>query len=219
MVDSRASRNFEFAWDAVMASNRADPRWYAFMLGKGTQSKYNYPPLQGSNIRVTGKGFGGEFGHGKPDLDFYPSAGAALGVDAAAALSKSGSAVLPVYDYYVGMPHRDLHVTIRRPKAGAFGLGTLMAPATCTRAVAVVPGKARALGRWTLRYGRSRAKRGTEMFVGGRALPRGQGRSEVKASEFDNPYLSGDSEVWLEVSDLVGDPPEISVTLRCWEDG
>jgi hypothetical protein len=219
VVDSSASRNFEFVWDAVMASNRADPRWFAFMLGKGTQAKYNYPPLQGSNIRVTGKGFGGEFGHGMPDLDFYPSAGAALGVDASAALAKSGSTVLPAYDYYVGMPHRDLHATIRKPKAGVYGLGTLMAAATCTRAVVVMPGKTRALGRWTLRYGRSRSKEGTELFVGGRALPRGEGRREVTAGEFDNPYLSRDSEVWLVVSDLVGTPSELSVTLRCWEDG
>jgi hypothetical protein len=95
-----------------------------------------------------------------------------------------------------------------------------MAAATCTRAVLVVPGKkTRVLGRWTLRYGRSRSKGGAELFVGGRDLPRGEGRSEVKAGEFDNPYLSRDSEVWLVVSDLVGDPPELSVTLRCWEDG
>lgn len=219
VVNSQARRKFEFAWDAVMASNRADPRWYSFMLGKGTQASHVYPVLQGSNIRVTGKGFGGEYGHGSPALDFYPSEGAALGVNASAALGKSSDTVLPAYDYYVDMPYRDLAVTIPRPKTGVYGLGTLMAASTCTRAVAESRGKSRALGRWSLWYGKNQGKAGTEMAVGGKPLPRGTISSELKAGDFDNAYLPRDSKVWLVISDLMGDSAEMTVTLRCWDDG
>jgi hypothetical protein len=202
-----------------MASNRSDPRWYSFMLGKGTQASHVYPALQGSNIRVTGKGFGGEYGHGSPALDFYPSEGAALGVNASAALGKSSDTVLPAYDYYVDMPYRDLAVTIPRPKTGVYGLGTLMAASTCTRAVAESRGKSRALGSWSLWYGKNQGKAGTEMAVGGKPLPRGTISSELKAGDFDNAYLPRDSKVWLVISDLMGDSSEMTVTLRCWDDG
>ncbi len=39
-VNTEAKRAYTFQWDASLVYNRGDPRWFAFMLGKGTGRRY-----------------------------------------------------------------------------------------------------------------------------------------------------------------------------------
>ena len=219
-VNPNTKRTYAFAWDAVLASNRGDPHWYAFMLGKGTRSEFlTTKSLSARHIRVTGNGFGGEYGHGKPNLDFYPSEGAAAGMDASGAQGGGGSTRLPAYDSYVSMPFRDLHATIRNPGSGSYAMGTLMRRSVCTRVLMTTTAGGPTSGRWNLLHGKNRAEAGKELVLGGRALPIPGQSITLGTSDLHEPYLSAQSEVWLEIDGPGGSPGELDITLRCWEDG
>jgi hypothetical protein len=219
VVNDQAKRSYAFNWDAVVANNRGDPRWYSFMLGKGTQASYlRWWSAPRPHIRVGGGGLGGEYGHGKPDLYFYASENAEQPIDVGAIRSVAPATVLPAYEHYVGMPQRDLQLTVPNPTSGVHELGGLMDRSTCTQVRISLSGGAPLLGRWFIRHGAAAGGAGLELIEGGSPLPGRHRLVEVGAQGFDNPYVDAHSRVWLELSVLAGKVKELSVSLRCWKD-
>ena len=219
VVNDQAKRTYSFNWDAVVAGNRGDSRWYSFMLGKGTQANYLRwwgPPRP--HIRVAGAGLGGESGHGKPDLKFYAAKNAQQPIDVGEVRSVRSGSVLPAYGHYVGMPRHDLQLTIPNPASGVYELGELMDRSTCTEAGVALSGGTPVTGRWSIRHGSASRSSGLELIEGGSPLP-GRGRVvDVGAPGIDNPYVDAGSRVWLELSVLAGKSQELRVSLRCWDD-
>lgn len=218
-VNAEARRAYTFQWDASLVYNREDPRWFAFMLGKGTRREHLvYDKAEHNNIRVSGAGFGGEMFGGKRDFYFYPSAGAAVAIDADAASGLSMNFVLPAYDHYVSMPSRDLEAVIRAPADGRYLLGRLQRRATCTEGAFMLVGGRLPSAHWTVKHGRSLAERGTELIAGGRSVAGSNAESIFGVSDLAEPYVPEGSAVWLEVENLRGQPDELGFSMRCWED-
>ncbi|MAI81126.1 MAG: hypothetical protein CL917_19450 [Deltaproteobacteria bacterium] len=218
-VNANAKRDYSFAWDAALVSNRADPRWHAFMLGKGTQAKYlktSSPAAR--HIRVTGNGFGGETNHGEKDFYFFPSKGAAVGMDTSGANGKQASRLLPAYDAYVSMPFRDLSANISEPRTQKYSLGTLLRRSTCTEVLMSTHGSNRQPeGRWNLFYGKNQFKGGARINKRAEKIPGSQTVLKLKVSDLEQPYISAQSQVWIDIESLPTGVKNMEITMRCWE--
>jgi hypothetical protein len=219
-VNDGTRRGYGFRWDAVLAGNRGDSRWFAFMLGKGTQSRFlKDHGAARPFIRLLGGSLGGEYGHGHPAPYFYASEGAAQSLDVGAMQFAGSGTLLPAYDHYMGMPPKDLDLVLRNPASGYHFIGRLLSRSTCTQVTMSVDQKGSPYGRWTILHGKGRHSLGLALIDGGRTFPLDGSPVTIKSTDFDHPYVAEQSELWLKIGSASPMPEEIRLTLRCWTDG